>query len=50
MKRKAEITWETIVKLILALIVFVFLIGLVWMSRDKIALFIGNLIDMIRVH
>lgn len=41
--KKGEIEVSELVKLVLALIVFLFLLGLVWMGKEKIY----NIIEMI---
>jgi len=48
--KKAEITWEAIVKIILALIVLILLASVSYIFKDKIAEFINTLINAARLR
>lgn len=41
--KKADFAWESLAKLLIALIVLLFVLGLIWLVKDKIALQIEKL-------
>lgn len=48
--KKATLTWDTIGKLVLAVVVLLILIGVVWLAKDKITDLYTKLIDFMRIR
>jgi hypothetical protein len=48
MNRKADFSWETLAKLMIALVLLVFILTALWLSKDKIFSLIDKLKNILR--
>lgn len=48
MNKKADFMWESLAKLLIALMVLFFILAMLWLAKDKIALQIAKLGNILR--